>query len=117
MRRDRGAGGVEMSRERIFREVDSERKRQDAKWGVQNHPVRPEDSEAIEYFHQSVKIAKEKCDEHAKDGTLTWWHIVREEIFEAMDETTPEGQRYELIQLAAVAVSMIECIDRKKIPL
>jgi len=106
-----------MSRESIFCEVDAERDRQDAKWGVQNHPVRPEDFEAIEYFHQSVKKAKEKCDKHAKDGTLTWWHIVREELFEAMDEARPEGQRYELIQLAAVVVSMIECIDRKKIPL
>jgi hypothetical protein len=103
-----------MSRTSVFEEVNKERDRQDMKWGEQNHPIRPEDSAAIEYFRYSAEKAKEICDEHAEDGTLTWWYIVREELLEAMDESTPEGQRAELIQLAAVAISMIECIDRRK---
>lgn len=103
-----------MSRETIFEEIHQERLRQDAKWGEQNHPIRPEDPEIIQFFHGAMIRAKESCDFHHENGTQAWFYIVREELLEVMDESTAEGQRAELVQLAAVAVSMIECIDRKK---
>ena len=72
----------------ILQEVMDERARQDAKWGEQNH-------------HPA------------------WWlSILGEEFGEvckAVCENNDTGKgsyREELIQVAAVAVSMIECFDR-----
>lgn len=45
------------------------------------------------------------------DDTCTWWHILREEVFEAAAENRPEALRAELVQVAAVAVKMIDALD------
>ncbi|WP_353159321.1 MazG-like family protein [Myroides odoratus] len=76
--------------ENIFNEIKQERERQDKKWGVQNH-------------HPFV-----------------WLGILGEEVGEVnkavldhnFDGKTLENYREELIQVAAVAVSMIQCLDR-----
>src|SRR5215472_300902 len=78
----------------VLTEIASECGRQDSKWGKQNHS--PE----------------------------RWFAILGEEFGEVAREVTkwipPRGRppdaanyRYELIQLAAVAVRMIECFDRQ----
>jgi hypothetical protein len=36
-----------------------------------------------------------------------------EEVCEAFAETEPEKQREEMVQVAAVAVQIIECLDRQ----
>ncbi len=90
--------------EKVLIDVSIERRRQDAKWGVQTHP------------------------------SGTWALILGEEFGEAckasldvtFDDEQPEGMtheefkaaqvahlRYELIQTAAVAVSWVEAIDRE----
>ena len=82
----------------VLREVADERYRQDAKWGVQNH------------------------------HPLSWLAILSEEVGEyAMNvcksEVVPQPEpfarrslamaaRRELVQVAAVAVAAIECMDR-----
>lgn len=45
------------------------------------------------------------------DGTVTWWHVLREEVFEAAAEADPAALRAELVQVAAVALKMIEALD------
>jgi hypothetical protein len=100
-----------MSRESIFEEIHQERDRQDMKWGEQNHPIRVE-SDAI-YFIDQARLCRQVCDYEARNGTLTWYHILIEEFFEAFAEGEALKQRYELVQVAAVAIAMIECIDRK----
>lgn len=45
------------------------------------------------------------------DGTITWWHILREEVFEAAAEDDTAKLRAELVQVAAVALKMIDAID------
>lgn len=70
---------------KIFKEVQAERDRQDEKWGEQNHkPPR-------------------------------WSVILSEEVGEVnkaiLEEDAP-NYRHELIQVAAVAILMIECLDR-----
>lgn len=45
------------------------------------------------------------------DGTVTWWHILREEVFEAAAEDDPAALRAELVQVAAVALKMIDALD------
>lgn len=43
-----------------------------------------------------------------------WSTILAEEFYEAMNETDPVKLRKELVQVAAVAVSWIEDLDRKR---
>lgn len=69
----------------VLEEISQERKRQDQLWGEQNH-------------------------------ALPFWHcILSEEVGEAARSIlagNAQGVRHELVQVAAVAVAMIECIDR-----
>jgi hypothetical protein len=123
---------VSAAREKILGEVNQERVRQDARWGEQNHPDvdrvltgRPTgcrvERMAMEYNIPSANSAREACDGAARIGQCTWAHILVEEIAEAVEAATLAqlGQgtlaalRKELVQVAAVAVSWIEAIDRR----
>lgn len=94
----------------VLLEVMAERTRQDMKWGTQNWTV---GGSAI--FTRTAMNAREACNIAAQEGTLSWRHIMREEFWElfAEDDSEPEKQRAEAVQVAAVAVAMVECIDRK----
>lgn len=97
-------------REVIFDDVAAERKRQDAKWGEQNHL-----SVVVDMLGYSVDdevSAKAQCDLATKMGNLTWGHIACEELAEALNAANDTDRRAELVQLAAVVVAWIECIDR-----
>jgi hypothetical protein len=107
-------------------DVAAERRRQDAKWGPQNHP----DGTGA-HFHWIGKAfadhasadkqtrdvyrewARFRCQEFAKAGHVTWENILTEEWAEAMAEEDPAALRAELVQVAAVAVAWIEAIDRR----
>lgn len=79
----------EMSQVEVLNEVASERARQDARWGEQNH----ED--------------------------LVWGAILGEEVGEVSQAMLEDrfgrggNLREELLQVAAVAVAWVECIDRR----
>jgi hypothetical protein len=45
---------------------------------------------------------------------LTWRDILLEEVYEAFAETDSDRLREELIQVAAVALSWVDAIDRRK---
>lgn len=45
------------------------------------------------------------------DGTVTWWQILREEVFEAAAENGRRELRAELVQVAAVTLKMIDALD------
>ena len=74
-----------VERTAIFNEIDEERLVQDALWGEQNH-------------------------------ALPFWHcILSEEVGETARSILAgnvQGVRHELVQVAAIAVAMIEYIDR-----
>ena len=82
-----------MNTRSVLNEVDEERRKQDKKWGEQNHS--PADWLMIlgEEFGEAAKAALE-----AKFG-----------------QGSLRQYRNELIQVAAVAVAMIECFDRHDI--
>lgn len=78
--------------ERIFNQIKQERARQDAKWGVQNH------------------------------HPIVWCAILGEQVGEVNREILEsdlelekglDNLRKELVQVAAVSVAMIECLDKK----
>lgn len=87
---------------KILKEIVAERERQDAKWGEQNHApfvwlsiLGEEVGEANKAALESVVFRKDKpIDEWLNSGLQKY--------------------RTELIQIAAVAVSMVECLDRDK---
>jgi hypothetical protein len=95
----------------VFVEINAERERQDKKWGEQNHPIRKD--EWHDLHCEAAERAKQMCDTAFQAGRGTWMHILQEEFCEVFAEATAKGQRAELVQVAAVAVSMIECIDRR----
>lgn len=115
----------EYKQKQIADEIIAERDKQDKKWGEQNHPSIKEHflenptytiSEiAAEYKIPDVEEAKKICDLMAKLKECTWADIAIEEMCEAICTTDEKHRREELIQLAAVVMAWIECIDRKNI--
>lgn len=90
-------------------QILDERRRQDAKWGEQNHP----DGTGGEAFEAMREHMRTRCQAAAEAGTVTWEHVASEEYFEALAETDPVLLRGELIQLAAVLVAWAGAIDRR----
>ena len=110
--------------------IADERRRQDEKWGEQNHPdgtrfdYRPlalladhmpigvtlEDATAL----QLAEAAKQATDHLARTAEVTWWDILLEEVCEASAEDDPARLRTELVQVAAVGTQWAEAIDRRE---
>ena len=93
----------------VLAEVRTERFRQDVKWGVQNHPNGTSLNNV--HFRNRKYFVNEEL---IATGKLTWQDIAEEEFLEAVSETDPVKLREELIQLAAVCVAWIECLDRRE---
>lgn len=120
-------GGRDAQTARVLREVDRERERQTIKWGVQNHPtVDPDIIDMVEtsgdsacgaYEIPTADAARDACEAAAHNGTCDWVRIAVEELCEAVEacarDEAGEGRK-ELVQLAAVCVAAVECIDRRR---
>jgi hypothetical protein len=106
-------GGISPELWRIFSEINRECKRQDEKWGEQNHEMIAFDYHAIQY-RAIAKSMKKQNKKDSKEGRATWDNILLKEVCEAFAETEPKKQRKEMIQVAAVAVQIIECLKRRE---
>lgn len=112
----------------IFSDIQKEMNRQVKKWGKQNHPMVPKKGHGgwgytpdhsrtcNDYECPTADRAKFICDSSAKQGGLTYFHILLEEVCEAIEAANVHGDfsselRAELIQVAAVTASMIQLID------
>jgi len=95
----------------IFEEIRAERKRQDEKWGEQNHPMLG--TNAGDLTRDDLKKVLEELKKMNETEMKNWLNILDEEVCEAFLETEPEKQREEMLQVAAVAVAIIECLDRR----
>ena len=80
----------------VYDEIQQERERQVNKWGVQNH-------KPIEY----LSILMEEVGEVAREA-------LENHFTDFYPPHTLDNYRKELIQVAAVAVAMIESLDRNK---
>ena len=89
--------------------IDAERQAQIAKFGDQKHP----DGTGREPGKAIAAGARIACQLAAAEGTLTWRHILREEVAEAFEETDPAKLRAELLQVAAVCAAWVYDIDRR----
>ena len=91
-------------------DVSAERLRQHEAHGEQDLPITHASAAAIMPTEESARRA---CEWAEKRGHLSYAHLLIEEVTEAMAAPTPEAQRAELVQVAALAVQAIECIDRR----
>ena len=94
----------------VVQEVQNEVNRQFELWGEQNHP----DGTGREEQRQTADTFKSLMKTWAQDDSLTFRDILFEEVLEAYAETDDGALRTELIQVAAVAVTWIQAIDRRR---
>lgn len=99
---------------KVLDDIGIERNRQDSKWGVQDHP----DGAFLSAGAMSAirEAAQMSCALDVKFSTVNWVNILDEEVAEAFEQAAlknDEALREELVQVAAVAVAWIECIDRR----
>lgn len=97
------------ARRKIMRDIHVERERQLDRWGVQKHP----DGTGSFAFQRTAEAQKQATDTAASDGSLTWTHILAEEVAEAWAEAAIGKLRAELVQAAAVIVAWLEDIDSR----
>lgn len=112
-----------MQDEDILHEIFHERRRQEDKWGEQNHADGTGDEWTrvlIPFLWKEdraahiAQMAKRHCERKALGESLTFLDITLEEIAEAFAETDPELLRAELVQTCAVLVNWVGAIDRRK---
>jgi len=95
--------------ERVLADVQLERERQTAEHGEQRLPAG-----TCEPWDETERDASRlRCDRATLAGTLTWRHVLEEEVAEVFAEVDPAALRAELVQVAAVAVQWIEALDRE----
>ena len=92
------------------RAINKEIKRQNVKWGEQNHP----DGTGEKIKVSLCEAYRTICDKEFAAGKGNWMLILREEVYEAFAETDPEKLKTELIQVAAVCQQWIACIERRQ---
>src|SRR5688572_28008638 len=92
----------------VLQEIARERIAQDAKWGEQNHPLldpaligREPQRMATEYEVPHAGRAQFLCQTAAKRGTVTWGHILVEEVSEFICANPEDvvAMREELVQI------------------
>jgi hypothetical protein len=98
----------------IFTEIARERIRQGEQWGEQDHPMLG-DSKKKGWFpsRDNLESTLNSCRKQIEEDP-NWFSILLEEFLETFLETEPEKQREEMIQVAAVAVQIIERLDRRR---
>ncbi|RVX40416.1 ADP-ribose pyrophosphatase YjhB (NUDIX family) [Nonomuraea polychroma] len=107
-----GDAGVPGSLARVLAEVAAERAAQDKRWGMQELP----DGTGGGRTTAASDRARQETETAARDGALTWRHVLAEEVLEAFAEADPDRLRAELIQVAAVAVKWTQALDRRHGP-
>ena len=94
-----------MKRKRLFDLVNKERDKQDAKWGIQDHPLI--DDKLKTQLKACLEAVKLWNDEHESGDN--WHDIAFEELLEFFTaEDGSENQKEELIQIIAVLVEIYD---------
>lgn len=90
----------------ILSEVQKERQRQNEKWGIQDHNA----VEWVAILTEEVgEVSKEAVDFHFANGDKN----VKDTPSESLQGERLMAYRKECIQVAAVAVQMVESLDRQ----
>jgi hypothetical protein len=103
------AAAVSLATRAVLGEVAAERRAQNAKWGEQNLP----DGTAARGDRRRANRKRRETNRAHANGVLSWRDVLEEEMFEALAESDKTELRAELVQVAAVAASWIEALDRR----
>ena len=91
--------------------VHTEREAQFAQWGEQDIPMGTSpDFTFVANYYRTI------CQRKTAAGDVTYADVLLEEVYEALAETDPLKLLDELVQVAAVAVQMIEHLRAKQVP-
>jgi len=119
------APGLPLTAE-VLRLIVAERRRQEAKWGEQNHPdgtglaepvLAAVDDVLVEHGFELqgetpaaalMVAARQACKDEFDRHQGSYADVLLEEVFEALAEDDPQALVTELVQVAAVAVAWIE---------
>lgn len=97
-------------------EIQKEVLRQNEKWGEQNHTMIEWQGILMEEVGEAAKEAVDFHFQNKKDNYLNNPRFDSPEsaiiAFQQLQETRKVNYRNELIQIAAVVVQMINCLDR-----
>lgn len=97
----------------VLEEVAAERQSQFEKWGDQHHPFVQNRGQRVAW-HRRADVCKAVYAGLTRRGVNPPWSLIlSEEVAEAFAETDPQKLREEMIQVAAVAVAIIEDIDSR----
>lgn len=97
-------------RQAMLDDINDERDRQDVKWGADREMI---DGTGRAGSIDDAQRYTDLTDARAKNGVLSWFDILLEEVYEAGAETDPVKLRKELVQVAASAGVWIEAIDAR----
>ena len=95
---------------RIIADLEDELGRAHAKHGSQSLPLGTRNGGMNLVWRRQAQAS---CDRATREGTLTWMHVIEEELAESACEEDPEKFRAELIQVAAMAVKAIKDLDER----
>jgi hypothetical protein len=91
----------------LFGDVDAEIERADVVWG--DNADLPNGTDPA--YTTLADYAKQDTDAAHAAGSLTWLHVLNEEVCEAFAETDPVALRAELVQVAATALRWVRALD------
>ena len=98
----------------VYKAINEERKRQDARWGVQDHDVAGIGESRRVFYQQRAEEVKQANDQLVLAGIDPAWDtILLEEIYEAFGADNNDERITELVQVLAVGVEIIENIMRR----
>lgn len=95
-------------RAEIVAEILAERARQHAMFGEQHFQFGARTSALAAALDAAERYARRE----QKAGSATWAAVLTEEVCEALRAPTPDKQREELVQVAALAIQIIESLER-----
>jgi hypothetical protein len=96
----------------LLTQVRLERMAHIANWGEQAHESYKGESDRRKY-ERLAQHYKAIWDAQNAADAIGWDVVLLEEVYEALSEIDPEKRKYELIQVAAVALAEIESIDAR----
>lgn len=92
--------------------VREELMRQRKLFGEQNHPSHPHD--VPQAMRSTANMMRDICNQKAVEKAVTWSDILAEEFYEALSEPDEEKLKTELVQVAAVCMNWLDCINRRQ---
>lgn len=100
----------------VLYDIAIERQRQLDKWGDQSLPDNTGPLEALPQGYTYLETLERVRQFNDLYNNPTWDYVLLEEVMEALSEKKRANLRQELVEVAAVCVSWVEDIDRKKKP-